>query len=106
MVVLKRLDPIFNLNDELDLTLLNHIIDDPILTKREKRITKFYLTKINSNLSEQEIINKIAMYFGYKRKTVLHTLITLQEFYDGICERAIDKTYAECERIEKEPSPA
>lgn len=106
MIILREVEFIFDLNNELDLKLLDHITTDPILDKREKRIIRFYLTKIDHRLGQQQIINKITMYFGYKRKTVLNALITLQEHYEDITERTIGSYGEECERIEKELPPA
>lgn len=101
-----KVNPLINTEDPLNKLYVENIVSDPVLNKREKKIIKHYLTKIDCRLNQQQIIDKVAMYFGYEKKVVHKAISTLYENFEGITERAVEKTTVEYETIEKEPSPA
>lgn len=103
MSILREPELIFVVENEIDEKLLKHIVSDPVFSKREKKIVKHYLTKINRKLSQQQVIDKVAMYFGYEKKVVYQAISTLYEHWEGITERAVEKTTVEYETIENSP---
>lgn len=106
MSILLKVTPFINTEDPLNKLYVENIVSDPIFNKREKKIIEHYLTKTDCKLKQQQVIDKVAMYFGYEKKIVYQAISTLYEHWEGITERAVEKTTVEYETIKKEPSLA
>ena len=99
---MRESDTLYNPKDNIaDKLFVDHIKNDPVFNKRQKRILEYFLTKEGlSKINNFETIKKTAMYFGYNQNVVLKDFKHISIFYENAAARAIENAVKEYEQLE------